>query len=1191
MKTASVRSGYHQKDRKPSQNDKTEHGMEKTGAKSRPKSKNVQSPESKQKISSQTVAGTENTLDAILTHRDGPRKAQFEAIKVFVQGSGSTIAGMNSCSEDAPVKNSFQVLDDQVMKDKEECVLETMEEEYNKWSLTQMNFFYNNYHWYGLDPSYEDDDVAIEDGDMAKEIRAEDVDLDARSYDIGGDPNVDNVSNWVSNNVSCSDGMGIIVGWDPNTVRVMVISQSAQVMNLFVESINGHHRFYCSFVYAHVRASGRKPLWRKLICHSLVVKDEPWLLMGDFNVILDPSERLAGSSYFTSGMEDFRDSLGEMGVEDLCMFGLKFTWNTSPGKTDGLLKKLDKVMCNGAFVEKFVNSNALFLPFVASDHTPAAVEIPIISRAKPRPFKFANFLADKEEFLPIKPLRKLKFAQGDLAKKVVESRHELERVQAMMVDDSHNFVLRNKEIECLKVYKDAMRDEESMVKQRAKVSWLSEGDANTKFFHKTVKGKLNRNRIENVEDMDGLMFYGQHVGDQFMKHFRSVLGKARRVEPIFEPGSLFNKRLSPEVAEFMVRPVSREEIKSVFFAMNDDKAPRPDGFSSKFFKASWFVIGDEVYTAIGDFFKNGRLLKEVNATIIVLVPKSQTPQKVSDFRPILCRNVLYKAITKIIADRIKGFLGMLVDECQNAFIPSRQISDNVLLTQELMRNYHRNRGPSKVAFKIDIHKAYDSMEWDFMKQCMRGLRQGDSLSPYLFTLVMEVFSLMVKRKIEDDGGFKYHWRCDRLKLTHLSFVDDLMVFSRPNVHSMTILSKALIEFSGVFGLVPNLDKSSVFFGNVSEHVKVAILNVLPFAIGNLPVSSIQVYWASTFILPKAVNAEIEQLMRGFLWSHGELRRGHAKDIPVLNDSSWGWRKLLQCRDVLREHFICRIGDGSQTSVWYDNWLSLGPLSKFISNRVIYEAGFSLDCKVCDVVFNGEWLWPEGWRDKFPFLFHLPPPILFKDRRGRVLWRSNDGKVGNFSVSAVWSDLSESKPKVPWFKLFWFSQNIPRHAFMLRLAINQKLKTQDRIKVWQGYNDVKCSLCAVHDHLFFDCCFSLEIWHQFRDLVKLDSAPNALSVLIPYIAGRPINISVWIILQRLVIGALVYIVWQERNLRRFQMKCRSVKDVCMIIKDVVRFRLLSLKIRSSRQVTEAAELWNLGVEDGNRGRKFGFCMNG
>ncbi|GKB50778.1 putative RNA-directed DNA polymerase, eukaryota, reverse transcriptase zinc-binding domain protein [Tanacetum coccineum] len=610
---------------------------------------------------------------------------------------------------------------------------------------------------------------------------------------------------WVSNNASCSNSMGIIFVWDPNSIRVMVISQSLQLMNLFIESVDGLHRFYCSFVYAHVRASGRKVLWKELMCHSLVVKDEPWLLMGDFNVILDPSKRSGGSSYFTSSMEDFRDCFGEIGVEDVGMSGLKFTWNKSLGRTDGLLKKLDRVMCNGAFVEKFVNSYALFLPFVASDHALAVIEIPVILRAKPRPFKFANFLADKGEFLPI--VKKLKFAQGDLAKKVLDYRHELERVQAMMVDGSFNPVLREKETECLRAYKDAMRDAVSMLKQRAK-----------------------------------------HVRSQFVKHFhfQSVLGEAKLIDPISDPCSLFVKRLSLEDVEFMVRPVSKDEIKSVFFAMNDEKAPGPDGFLSNFFKDAWSVIRDEVCTAISDFFKNGWLLKEVNATIIALVPKSKSPQKVSDFRPISCCNVIYKAITKVIANRIKGYLGMLVDECHNAFIPMRQISNNVLLSQELVRNYHRNCGPSKVAFKIDIHKAYDSVEWSFMKQClvyfcfhndiitwimsclsspmfsvnvngyshgffkgMRGLRQGDPLSPYLFTLVMEVFLLMVKRKIEDDGNFKFHWRCDKLKITHLSFTDDLTVFSSADLHSVKILSNDLSEFSGVSGLVPNLDKSYV----------------------------------------------------------------------------------------------------------------------------------------------------------------------------------------------------------------------------------------------------------------------------------------------------------------------------------------------------------------------------------------------
>ncbi|GKA98535.1 RNA-directed DNA polymerase, eukaryota, reverse transcriptase zinc-binding domain protein [Tanacetum coccineum] len=422
-------------------------------------------------------------------------------------------------------------------------------------------------------------------------------------------------------------------------------------------------------------------------------------------------------------------------------------------------------------------------------------------RSKPRPFKFANFLANKVEFLLIvkevwdshilghamfsvvsklkllkNSFRKLRYAQGDLAKKVSETRHELERVQTMMVNDSHNSVLRNKEMACLKAYKDAMKDEESM------------------------------NIIESVEDMNGTVFASQHVGVQFVKHFQSVFGESQKVVPFVDQDSLFSKRFSNEDAEFMVRPVSNDEIKAVVFGMNDEKSPGPDGFSSKFFKSYWPIIGNEVSGAICDFFKNGRLLKEVNATIIAFVPKSQTSQNVSDFRPISCCNVLCKVITKIIANRIKGCLGKIVDESQNAFIPPRQITDNVLLTHELMRNYHRSRGPSKVAFKIDIHKAYDS-----------------------------VFSLMVKRRIIEDGDFKYHWRCDRLKFTHLSFVDDLMVFSRADVHSVMILSNALSEFNSVSGLVPNLEKSSIFFGNFPDHLKSAILNVLPLVVGILPV--------------------------------------------------------------------------------------------------------------------------------------------------------------------------------------------------------------------------------------------------------------------------------------------------------------------------------------------------------------------
>nr|GEV98549.1 hypothetical protein [Tanacetum cinerariifolium] len=110
------------------------------------------------------------------------------------------------------------------------------------------------------------------------------------------------------------------------------------------------------------------------------------------------------------------------------------------------------------------------------------------------------------------------------------------------------------------------------------------------------------------------------------------------------------------------------------------------------------------------------LLKELNHTIIALIPKVKSHLRVNDYRPISCCNVLFKCISKIIANRIKQSLKSLVSPNQSAFVPGRCISDNILLTQELMHNYHLDRGSPRCAFKVDIQKAYDTVDWNFLRQ-------------------------------------------------------------------------------------------------------------------------------------------------------------------------------------------------------------------------------------------------------------------------------------------------------------------------------------------------------------------------------------------------------------------------------------------------------------------------------------------
>ena len=159
------------------------------------------------------------------------------------------------------------------------------------------------------------------------------------------------------------------------------------------------------------------------------------------------------------------------------------------------------------------------------------------------------------------------------------------------------------------------------------------------------------------------------------------------------------------------KAISHEEIKEVIFSIDDSKAPGPDGFSSRFFKAAWGIIGSDVYAAVSSFFESGSMLREINCTIIDLVPKVPNPGSMHDYRPISCCNTIYKCISKIIAARIKQCIPDIISPSQSAFVQGRAIAENVLITQDLMLNYHRDTGPPRCALKVDIMKAYDTVSW------------------------------------------------------------------------------------------------------------------------------------------------------------------------------------------------------------------------------------------------------------------------------------------------------------------------------------------------------------------------------------------------------------------------------------------------------------------------------------------------
>ncbi|GJT28636.1 putative RNA-directed DNA polymerase, eukaryota, reverse transcriptase zinc-binding domain protein [Tanacetum coccineum] len=404
------------------------------------------------------------------------------------------------------------------------------------------------------------------------------------------------------------------------------------------------------------------------------------ILMGDFNVALNMEDTYSGSSSMNSAMCEFKDCVSEIEVMDITSSGIHYTWTQKPKGGGGVLRKLDRIMSNEDFIDTFPRAYGLFQPYRISDHSLVVLKIPTLTASKPKPFKIYNFLASKSNFLKLVDSNCTRHVDGH--NMVEKLRMELDTAQKALDFNPAHPVLREEEGAYVQAFNVAKLDEERFLKQKAKGEWLDVGDSNSAYFHKSIKCRNQRSRIELILNSDNV--------------------------EISE--GLFSKTALMDIASNMVRPVTNEEIKAAMFDIGDEKASGPDGYTSVFFKKGWSIIGPDICNVVHDFFSNGQILKEINHTFLELIPKVATPLKVNDYRPISCCNVIYKCISKILTKRVIEGIKEVVSDNQSAFIPGRRISDNILITQELMHSYHKKKGPPRCAFKIDIQKAYDTVD-------------------------------------------------------------------------------------------------------------------------------------------------------------------------------------------------------------------------------------------------------------------------------------------------------------------------------------------------------------------------------------------------------------------------------------------------------------------------------------------------
>jgi len=172
----------------------------------------------------------------------------------------------------------------------------------------------------------------------------------------------------------------------------------------------------------------------------------------------------------------------------------------------------------------------------------------------------------------------------------------------------------------------------------------------------------------------------------------------------------------------LYKSFTNQEIKLAIFSIPNHKSPGPDSYSNGFFKHTWSQTGPMVCEAVKEFFRTGYMPRYLSATKLIILPKVLHPQTATEFRPISCCNVLYKCISKLICLRLKEVLPHLIDPSQAAFVPGRELLYNVLISQDIVRGYNRKSISPRCLLKIDLHKAFDSIHWDFLKELLHALK-------------------------------------------------------------------------------------------------------------------------------------------------------------------------------------------------------------------------------------------------------------------------------------------------------------------------------------------------------------------------------------------------------------------------------------------------------------------------------------
>lgn len=607
--------------------------------------------------------------------------------------------------------------------------------------------------------------------------------------------------------------------------------------------------------------------------------------IGDMNNVLGQNDKRGGPPYPSWLIRGFQQALDACELHDMELQGYQFTWERGHGTAKWVEIRLDRALVSRSWSEAFQDARLVNLTCSTSDHCPLLLEPTTVSKTpRYRKSKFENAWLRE----PVcKQIVQDSWSRNYNETLQVKTSSCLEEVSAWGHEFTGNFKERishwrrvinstkgRREEGARVSYQEASKNlnevlvqQEIFWKQRSKQLWLREGDKNSKYFHATAKARRKSNHVQSLINEDGREVDWDDGLEQLMIDYFKKLFKASDIS-WDEVVRCITSKVSEEQNTNLKLPIENHEVKKALFHMHPDKSPGPDGMSPGFYQKFWSIVSEDITNLVKGFFSTGSFDAHLTDTNIVLVPKKQNPKYMTELRPISLCNVSYKIVSKVLANRLKEVIDKLISETQSAFIPGRLISENIMISYEIMYFMKRKTKGKKgwMALKLDMSKAYDRVEWSYVKAVLqnmgfeediitlfmtcvmtarykishagkefgdiipeRGLRQGDPLSSYLFLVCMEGLSALIKN-YESRGiikGIKVARGAPTV--SHMFFADDSYIYCCANKEEAGHVMNMLKTFEAASGQKINVDKSSVFFSrNVEINTKEGVLEILGF---------------------------------------------------------------------------------------------------------------------------------------------------------------------------------------------------------------------------------------------------------------------------------------------------------------------------------------------------------------------------